>query len=255
MASNESSHSSVSPGSVSGTWWLIPSNSIAPRYRQAGDHQDHRSRVLHICPCQPERRPDRRVHRRRVPGQSRPGRVGLGRARRALRQRRRGPHHQPAHGDHGGARGAAGPDAATRPTAIEVVSDSTYVVKCFTDGWWRGWQRRGLEELAEQAGGQPRPVGAAARAGAVVRRPPSASAGSRATRVTAGTTGSTSWPPQAADLGQRRRAAERVAARPRRGPDWSRHGRLRGSRAGHGEDSRRCDRDVPGRPSAPDGAS
>ena len=24
-----------------------------------------------------------------------------------------------------------------------MVSDSTYVVKCFTDGWWRGWQRRG----------------------------------------------------------------------------------------------------------------
>lgn len=26
---------------------------------------------------------------------------------------------------------------------IEVVSDSTYVVKCFTDRWWAGWQRRG----------------------------------------------------------------------------------------------------------------
>ena len=25
---------------------------------------------------------------------------------------------------------------------VELVSDSTYVVKCFTDGWWRGWQRR-----------------------------------------------------------------------------------------------------------------
>ena len=30
-----------------------------------------------------------------------------------------------------------------RAGGIEVVSDSTYVVKCFTDGWWRGWQRRG----------------------------------------------------------------------------------------------------------------
>ena len=29
------------------------------------------------------------------------------------------------------------------PARIEVVSDSTYVVKCFTDGWWKGWQRRG----------------------------------------------------------------------------------------------------------------
>ncbi len=26
---------------------------------------------------------------------------------------------------------------------IEVVSDSTYVVRCFTDSWWKGWQRRG----------------------------------------------------------------------------------------------------------------
>ncbi len=31
------------------------------------------------------------------------------------------------------------PDASA---GIEVVSDSTYVVKCFTDGWWRGWLRR-----------------------------------------------------------------------------------------------------------------
>jgi len=29
------------------------------------------------------------------------------------------------------------------PERIDVVSDSTYVVKCFTDRWWEGWQRRG----------------------------------------------------------------------------------------------------------------
>ena len=29
------------------------------------------------------------------------------------------------------------------PEAIDVVSDSTYVVKCFTDRWWEGWRRRG----------------------------------------------------------------------------------------------------------------
>lgn len=28
-------------------------------------------------------------------------------------------------------------------TAIEVVSDSTYVVNCFRDGWWRGWLAKG----------------------------------------------------------------------------------------------------------------
>lgn len=26
---------------------------------------------------------------------------------------------------------------------LTVVSDSSYVVKCFSDGWWKGWQRRG----------------------------------------------------------------------------------------------------------------
>jgi ribonuclease HI len=26
---------------------------------------------------------------------------------------------------------------------IEIISDSTYVVKCFTDRWWAGWKRRG----------------------------------------------------------------------------------------------------------------
>ncbi len=29
------------------------------------------------------------------------------------------------------------------PSGILVVSDSTYVVKCFTDRWWQGWQRKG----------------------------------------------------------------------------------------------------------------
>src|SRR5580698_765522 len=29
------------------------------------------------------------------------------------------------------------------PAGIDVVSDSTYVVNCFKDRWWQGWQRRG----------------------------------------------------------------------------------------------------------------
>jgi ribonuclease HI len=28
-------------------------------------------------------------------------------------------------------------------TPITVISDSTYVVKCFQDRWWEGWLRRG----------------------------------------------------------------------------------------------------------------
>ena len=31
-----------------------------------------------------------------------------------------------------------------------VVSDSTYVVHCFRDGWWRGWQARGWTNAARK---------------------------------------------------------------------------------------------------------
>ncbi|MGH3470779.1 MAG: ribonuclease H family protein [Nocardioidaceae bacterium] len=36
------------------------------------------------------------------------------------------------------------------PGALVVVSDSTYVVNCFKDGWWRGWQRRGWVTSAKK---------------------------------------------------------------------------------------------------------
>ncbi len=41
-------------------------------------------------------------------------------------------------------RALTAPGASNGETAgaIEVVSDSTYVVKCFTDRWWEGWLRR-----------------------------------------------------------------------------------------------------------------
>jgi ribonuclease HI len=31
---------------------------------------------------------------------------------------------------------------------VEVVSDSTYVVNCFRDSWWRGWMARGWRNAA-----------------------------------------------------------------------------------------------------------
>ncbi len=34
------------------------------------------------------------------------------------------------------------PDSAADDEVV-VISDSTYVVKCFTDRWWQGWQRKG----------------------------------------------------------------------------------------------------------------
>ena len=33
---------------------------------------------------------------------------------------------------------------------IVIVSDSTYVVKCFNDGWWKGWLRRGWRNSQNQ---------------------------------------------------------------------------------------------------------
>jgi ribonuclease HI len=33
---------------------------------------------------------------------------------------------------------------------IEVVSDSTYVVNCFKDRWWQGWQRRNWRNTANK---------------------------------------------------------------------------------------------------------
>ncbi|MEY3802093.1 MAG: ribonuclease [Actinomycetota bacterium] len=33
---------------------------------------------------------------------------------------------------------------------LEIVSDSTYVVHCFRDKWWMGWQRRGWKNSQRQ---------------------------------------------------------------------------------------------------------
>jgi len=34
---------------------------------------------------------------------------------------------------------------------VLVISDSTYVVHCFRDGWWRGWLARGWRNSAGKA--------------------------------------------------------------------------------------------------------
>lgn len=38
----------------------------------------------------------------------------------------------------------------TLPGPLEVVSDSTYVVNCFRDRWWAGWERRGWRNSQRQ---------------------------------------------------------------------------------------------------------
>ncbi len=41
---------------------------------------------------------------------------------------------------------------ATRalPGPLEIVSDSTYVVNCFRDGWWKGWIKRGWKNSKKE---------------------------------------------------------------------------------------------------------
>jgi ribonuclease HI len=39
---------------------------------------------------------------------------------------------------------------ADDPRTIVIVSDSTYVVKCFNDGWWKGWLSRGWKNSQRQ---------------------------------------------------------------------------------------------------------
>ncbi|MGD9702310.1 MAG: ribonuclease H [Acidimicrobiia bacterium] len=36
------------------------------------------------------------------------------------------------------------------PGTIEIVSDSTYVVNCFRDAWWKGWLARGWKNSQRQ---------------------------------------------------------------------------------------------------------
>lgn len=39
---------------------------------------------------------------------------------------------------------------ADEPVALRIVSDSTYVVKCFNDKWWEGWLRRNWRNSQRQ---------------------------------------------------------------------------------------------------------
>jgi len=36
------------------------------------------------------------------------------------------------------------------PGTVVVVSDSTYVVNCFRDGWWKGWKKRGWKNAKKE---------------------------------------------------------------------------------------------------------
>ena len=72
-----------------------------------------------------------------------PGRLGLGGARRAVRQRRRARRRPTSGWRSPPPSRLCGPWADAGDAGVDVVSDSTYVVNCFRDRWWAGWHRRG----------------------------------------------------------------------------------------------------------------
>ena len=39
---------------------------------------------------------------------------------------------------------------AGSPRTVRVVSDSTYVINCFRDGWWKRWERNGWRNAKKQ---------------------------------------------------------------------------------------------------------
>jgi ribonuclease HI len=46
---------------------------------------------------------------------------------------------------------AAAEAVATFSGPLEIRSDSTYVVNCFNQGWWRGWHKRGWKNSKREA--------------------------------------------------------------------------------------------------------
>ena len=87
------------------------------------------------------------LHRRLLSLEPRPRRLGLGGARRRLRLGSSAEDHQPAHGAD---RRDGGASSSISDEIVEIVSDSTYVVKCFQDRWWAGWKRRGWKNSQGQ---------------------------------------------------------------------------------------------------------
>src|SRR5579884_1908722 len=146
-ASKESSHSAVSSGSVSGSWWEKPSN-ITPTILAPGPVGPKQLRWAIL------RRGRDRLHRRRLPGEPRSGRLGLGGAGRALRRRAGPAQHQPEDGDH---RRAGGPGRAGGGGSGLL---GLHLRRQLLPGpLVRALGAEGLAELPEQAGGQPGPVG------------------------------------------------------------------------------------------------
>ena len=209
-----------------------------------GAHHDHLVRVLHIRHGTAERA-RHRLHRRGLPGNPGPGGWAWAVPGGPL---------------------ASGAEPATTNQRMEITA-ALEALRC-ADGRAPSRNRGGerldlrrqllqgplvaglaaaeLAELAEQAGGQPRPVGAAARARAGARRPTSASAGSRATRATRWNDRVDELATVAADAGHR---LERVRAAAGLGVVGRTVG-CPGNALVRGEDSGRCDRDVSGGPSA-----
>ena len=178
-ASNESSHSSVSAGSMSGTWCEKPSKitGILPPFDSV--HAAGRTGLSYAndvngaprtgCTRGADwaggREPTHGcLHRWSMPREprsrwlgvgDRPDRYASGAQAQTTNQRMELTAVIEAVAHHGG--------------PLEIVSDSTYVVRCFQDRWWVGGAR-GVAQLEGRAGREPRPLAHPHRRGC---RPPS----------------------------------------------------------------------------------
>src|SRR4051812_15001581 len=92
---------------------------------------------------------DHRLHRRCLSREPGPWWLGLGGTRGTIRERLRRPYDQPAHGDHGGLRGGAGPPGAPRgPQRLHLRRE------LLPPGLVEGLVAAGLAEREEGAGRQ-----------------------------------------------------------------------------------------------------
>src|SRR5579871_353787 len=135
-ASNESSHSRVSSGSMSGSWWLNPSKTrlMPPVSHPRSPRRDHRGVATTVYTdgaCSGNPGPGGWAWA--VPG----GRWAAGAVAHTTNQRMEIT--------------AALEAVRALEGALDVVSDSTYVVNCFRDRWWQGWLARGWRN----SGGMP----------------------------------------------------------------------------------------------------
>src|SRR5215213_2633133 len=131
-SSRLSSHSLVSAGSVSGSWWTNPSKITRSMLAPAGTVRTRMGQTVAYTDGACLGTPGPGGWAWAVPD----GPFASGAADRTTNQRMEIE--------------AALEAVRALPRPLLIVSDSTYVVNCFRDGWWVGWEKRGWLNKAKK---------------------------------------------------------------------------------------------------------